>query len=77
MTPVGLAALRRSLSGRLLDWGATLGLDRQEMWRRAQVSGARVGDQGFLQVLDALDLLSRTAIRLGRLVMPAQLPDLS
>ena len=67
----------RSLRGAMSDWlleaGTKLALDRQEMWRKAQQSGVRSLTAGDAQVLGALDLWSKAAIRLGFLIMPRRL----
>ena len=65
-----MTALRRRVSQWLMDAGATLALDSQEMWRKSQHSGPAPSN-GDLQVLFMLDVLSSAAIRLGRIVMPA------
>jgi hypothetical protein len=69
-----MRSVRRRLSDRLLRAGATLELDRQEMWRNARRGGAREPGNGELQVFGMLDLLSCVSIRLGMMLMPAQVP---
>ena len=71
-----MRSIRRAVSNRLLEFGADLARDRQEMWQKAQQSGVRSLTYGDYQVLGALDLWSRTAIRLGMMIMPAVWPDL-
>jgi len=70
-----MTALRRKVSDRLLEAGATMGLDCQEMWRKSQREGARTLSTGDLHVLFLLDLVSTIKIRLGMIIMPARLPD--
>jgi len=69
-----MTSLRRRVSDRLLEAGATMALDREEMWRKSQRGGARTLSNGDLQVLFLLDVVSTTAIRLGMIIMPARLP---
>jgi len=71
---LGMTSLRRRVSDWLLEAGATMALDCQEMWRKSQRRGARTPSNGDLQVLFLLDLVSTTAIRLGMIIMPARLP---
>ena len=67
-------SLRRRVGDRLLDGGARLALDSQEMWRKSQRNGTRP-TSGDLQALFVMNVLSTTAIRLGRMIMPARVPD--
>ncbi len=68
-----MRSLRRRLSNRPLEAGATLAVERQQMWRVSQRSGTRTFDRGdahVLFVLEMLDRLSKAAIRLGMITMP-------
>jgi len=69
-----MTSLRRTISDRLMAAGARLALDSREMWRESQRSGT-TPTNADLQVLFLLDMVSSTAIRLGRIIMPARLPD--
>ena len=65
--------LRHRISRRLLEAGATLALERQQMLRRCEHRDPGRFDRCDAQVLyvsDTLDLLSSAAIRLGVVVMP-------
>ena len=44
------------------------------MWRKSQRNGTRP-TSGDLQALFVMHVLSTTAIRLGRMIMPARVPD--
>jgi hypothetical protein len=66
-------SLRQKLSTQLLEEGVRLDLDRQEIWRKAQRSGARPSS-GDLQVLFLLGVVSKILTSLGRLIMPSRLP---
>jgi hypothetical protein len=68
-----VATLRQKLSTQLLEEGVRLDLDRQEIWRKAQQSGARLSS-GDLQVLFLLGVVSKILTSLGRLIMPSRLP---
>jgi hypothetical protein len=70
-----MTSLRRRVSERLLESGARMALDRQEMWRKSQRRGARTLSNADLQLLFMLDVVSATKIRLGMIIMPARLPD--
>jgi len=69
-----MRSARRAVSNWLLEWGATTALDRQEMWRKAQQSRTHSLNSADLQLLGVLELWSSAAIRLGRMIMPAQVP---
>jgi len=69
-----MTSLRRRVAERLLDAGATMALDCQQMWRKSQRSGDQSPFNGEFQVLFLLDLVSTAAIRLGMIIMPARLP---
>jgi hypothetical protein len=71
-----MRSLRRAVSDRLVEAGATLALDRQEIVRRAWQSGQRSPSRSDLSALGAIDLWSAAALRLGFLLMPADPPDL-
>ncbi|HEY3263220.1 MAG TPA: hypothetical protein VGJ95_23600 [Pseudonocardiaceae bacterium] len=68
-----MTAVRRRVSDRLMALGATLALDSRDIWRKARQNGT-AATGGDLSALFAIDLLSTTAIRLGRLIMPATPP---
>ena len=68
-----MASLRQKLSTQLLEEGVRLDLDGQEIWRKAQRSGARLSS-GDLQVLFLLSVVSKILTSLGRLIMPSRLP---
>jgi hypothetical protein len=65
---------RRRIGGRLVQAGATMALDREEMWRGYQRSGARHATNADLGLLFMLDVVSAAAIRLGMLIPPNPLP---
>lgn len=69
-----MRSFRRAVSEKLLESGARLALDRQQMVLDYVGSGARRFTAGDLQVLSAIDLWSTVAIRLGRILMPARPP---
>ncbi len=68
-----MVSLLQKLSTQLLEEGVRLDLDRQEIWRKAQRSGARLSS-GDLQVLFLLGVVSKILTSLGRLIMPSRLP---
>ena len=70
-----MRSLRQRLSNHLLEAGANIAFDCQQMCRGLQRSDLRVRNprdvEKLAQVLWLLDVVSRTAIRLGMIVMPA------
>jgi hypothetical protein len=51
-----------------------MALDRDEMWRSYQRSGARRASNQDLGALFMIDVVSAAAIRLGMLIMPSRSP---
>jgi hypothetical protein len=73
---VDVRSLRQRFSDCLLQAGENIAFDRQEMCRGLQRSDVRTRNprdvENLAQVLWLLDVVSRAAIRLGMIVMPAQ-----
>jgi hypothetical protein len=70
-----MRSLRRRLSNRLLEEGATIALEREQIRRGIERSGPAHGSAEAFPVLQLLGWVSSAAIRLGMVLMPRVDPD--
>jgi hypothetical protein len=64
-------SLRKRLSDKLLNAGATMAIDRQTMYREYMRSGVKALSPADAQLLSALGITSACMIRLGMFIMPS------